>query len=254
MSRLTRLALHVVRGVMTAAFCFPRLDEPRRVNAVRRWSARLLAILAVRIEAHGIPPRPGEPAMIVANHVSWLDIVALNAVSTARFVAKSEIRRWPVIGWLVAQGGTLFIERARPHHIAHINREVEAALRHGATFAVFPEGVITRGDVLKPFHASVLQPALTCNATLYPVAIRYTRNDGSPCGEADYADSKSLLQSLLAMVTQPVIHAQLDFLTPLPCAGRQRRDLARAAEEAIASALNLPAPSRRAERGGGPAA
>src|SRR5688572_15971704 len=153
---------------MTAAFCFPLLDEPRRMHAVRRWSARLLAILAVRIEANGTPPRTGEPAMIVANHVSWLDICALNAVSTARFVAKSEIRRWPVIGWLVAQGGTLFIERARRHHVAHVNREVEAALRNGATFAVFPEGVITRGDVVKPFHASVLQPALTCNATLYP--------------------------------------------------------------------------------------
>ena len=249
-----RMALHVVRGLMTAAIRFPRLDEPRRMLEVRQWSARLLAILSVRIEAHGNPPRPGEPAMIVANHVSWLDIIALNAVSTARFVAKSEIRRWPLIGWLVAQGGTIFIERARRHHVAHVNREVEAALKHGATFAVFPEGVITRGDVLKPFHASVLQPALTCDATLYPVAIRYTRDDGSLCREADYADNKTLLRSLLAMVTQPVIHARLDFLTPVSCNGRERRELARATEELIASALDLPAPSRRAGRGAGPAA
>lgn len=248
------MVLHVVRGVALAALFFPFYAKTRLKDAVRRWSADLLAILAVRVEVSGTPPGAGALSMIVANHVSWLDIFALNAVHPARFVAKSEIRRWPVIGWLVAQGGTLFIERARRHHIGQINRKVVAALRQGDTFAVFPEGIITTGDMLLPFHASVLQPALACNAMLYPVAIRYTRADGSLCSEADYEGEKSMLDSLLAMITQPVIHVRLQFLPPFPCSGKHRRELAHAAERQIASALNLPAPSRHAETTSGPAA
>ena len=249
---MSRLALHVLRGVVWAGVCFPFYTQARRMDAVRRWSAHLLGVLAVRVEFSGPPPRAGVAAMIVANHVSWLDIFALNSVHPARFVAKSQIRRWPVIGWMVAKGGTLFIERARRHKIAHVNRQVVAALEQGDTFAVFPEGMITTGDMLLPFHASVLQPALTCNALLHPVAIRYTRTDGSLCSEADYEGDKSMLDSLLAMLTQPVIHARLQFLPPFPCNGAHRRDLAHAAEGLIARALNLPAPSRRAGRASGP--
>ncbi len=247
--RLTRLALHLVRAVAVVAVCFPFYDDAKRMGWVRRWTARLLAILAVRVKVSGAPPVAGvSPVMIVANHVSWLDIFAINAVCKVRFVAKSEIRRWPVFGWLCAQGSALFIERARRHHTAHINEQVVAALRQGDTLVVFPEGYTSAGDVVLPFHASLLQPALACDAMLYPVAIRYTRADGSLCSEADYEGEKSMLDSLLAMLTQPVIHVRLQFLPPVPCAGRHRRELAHDAEQLIASALHLPAPSRRAER------
>ena len=231
---------------MIAAVVLPFCGERQRTSVVRHWSAGLLEILAVRIEPTGTPPRADAATLLVANHVSWLDIFALNAVSTARFVAKAEIRRWPVVGWLAARGGTLFIERARRHKIAQVNQKVEAALRRGAAFAVFPEGSTTAGDVLLPFHASVLQPALTCDAVLQPVAIRYARADGTLCGEAAYAGGRTMLGSLLAMVTQPVIHARVDFLATLSCNDGDRRGLAREAERAIARALNLPAPSTRA--------
>ncbi len=254
-ARLARMALHVAQGVALAGLLFPFCTKAKRVAVVRRWSADLLAVLAVRVEVSGTPPVAGvAPAMIVANHVSWLDIFALNAVHTARFVAKSEIRRWPVIGWLVAQGGTLFIDRRRRQHIAQINREVVVALGQGDTFAVFPEGIITTGDTLLPFHSSLLQPALACNAMLYTVAIRYTRADGSLCSEADYEGEKSMLDSLLAMITQPVIHVRLQFLPPFPCNGEHRRELAHAAERLIASALELPLPRRLARRASGRAA
>jgi 1-acyl-sn-glycerol-3-phosphate acyltransferase len=183
--------------------------------------------------------------MIVANHVSWLDIFAIDSVRAVRFVAKAEIRRWPVFGWLCAQVDTLFIERARLHHIAQINGQVTAALRQGDVFAVFPEGVISAGNVLLPFHASLLQPALACDAMLYPVAIRYTRADGSQCSEADYEGDKSMLGSLLLMLTQPVICARLQFMAPLACAGRHRRELAHEAARLIADALGVPEPRRR---------
>lgn len=200
----------------------------------------------MRIDVIGTPPAGATPAMIVANHVSWIDIFAINAVRPVRFVAKSEIRHWPVIGWIAEMGGTLFVERTRRHTVAQINEQVVAALRQGDAFAVFPEGMITHGDVLLPFHASLLQPALECEALLYPVAIRYTRADGSLCSEADYEGEKTIAGSLMLMVTQPVINVRLQFLAPLSCAGKHRRELANAAAQLIADALGLPAPRRRA--------
>jgi len=247
MLRLVRVALHIARAAATAAVLHPRRDQTRRLEWVRGWSVRLLEILAVRIAIVGAPPYAGVPAMIVANHVSWLDIFAINAVHTARFVAKSEIRRWPLLGWLCEEGGTLFIERARRHHAAHINEQVAAALRQGDTFAVFPEGTTTAGNAVQPFHASLLQPALACNATLYPVAIRYTRADGSLCSEADYEGDKSVLDTLLRMITQPEINVRLQFLSPLTTTGNHRRELAHEAARLIARALDVPAPRRRPE-------
>lgn len=253
--RIAWVALHLVRAVAATGLVFRFLDAAGRVNYIQRWSARLLAILAVRVEVSGTPPLAGAaPAMIVANHVSWLDIFAINTVRTVRFVAKAEIRRWPVFGWLCAQVRTLFIERTRRRHIAQINEQVVAALRQGDVFAVFPEGMISAGNVLLPFHASLLQPALGCDALLYPVAIRYTRADGSLCSEADYEGDKSMLGSLLLMVTQPVICARLQFLPPLTSAGRHRRELAHEAAQLIAGALGVPAPRRSAGTAAGPKA
>ena len=250
--RSFRLALHVLRALATGAMVYPFLTGARRKAHIRRWSKQLLAILGVRLKTSGAPPLASDaPAMLVANHVSWLDIFALNAVHAVRFVAKSEIRQWPVIGWMSRKGGTLFVERAHPRHLAVINREVVAALRQGDLFAVFPEGKITKGDVLLPFHASLLQPALACDAQVFPVAIRYTSHDGSLCSEADYEGDKSLLDSFRLMLTQPVIHVQLQFLPPLPCSGAHRGDVAHAAAREIAGALNVPAPRRRTGKSSG---
>ena len=237
------------------AVCFPFYDNAKRMGWVRRWTARLLAILAVRVKVSGAPPIAGvSPAMIVANHVSWLDIFAINAVRKVRFVAKSEIRRWPVFGWLCAQGSALFIERARRHHASLVNRQMVAALRQGDLLVVFPEGYTSAGDVVLPFHTSLLQPALECDAMLYPVAIRYTRADGSLCSEADYEGDKSMLGSLLLMLTQPAIFVRLQFLPAVTSAGKHRRELAYEASRLIAGALGVPAPRRRAGTAAGPKA
>ena len=247
--------LHIARAMAAVALFFPFYGNARRMDYAQRWSRQLLRILAIRLTADGAPPRRHPvPVMIVANHVSWLDIFAINAVRRVRFVAKSEIRRWPVFGWLCAQGSALFIERTRRHHTAHINAQMAAALRQGDTLVVFPEGYTSAGDVVLPFHASLLQPALACDALLYPVAIRYTRADGSLCSEADYEGDKSMFGSLLLMVTQPVICARLQFLAPLACAGRHRRELAHEAARLIADALGVPAPRKRVGTAAGPKA
>jgi 1-acyl-sn-glycerol-3-phosphate acyltransferase len=135
-----------------------------------------------------------------------------------------------------------------------VNGEIAAALTRGDTFVVFPEGTTTTGKVLLPFQASLLQPAIGSGALLYPAALRYTRGDGSLCSEADYDGAKTMLETVRLILTQPEINLRLQFLAPLACAGRHRRDLAHEAAALIARALSVSAPSSRAERAAGPTA
>jgi len=248
--RLGEFAFHLLRAVAIAALVYPFIERPARRRHIRRWSAQLLHILAVRLHATGTPPAGGA-LLMVANHVSWLDICAINAFTPTRFVAKSEIRHWPLVGWLAACGDTLFVHRARRRHTRQINDEMAAAMRAGDSFAVFPEGATTHGDILLPFHTSLLQPALECEAPVYPVAIRYLRADASLCVEADYEGDKTLVESLLQLITQPRVDLHLQFLPPIDCKGMHRRELTDEAARRIANALGLAAPNRRVESGRG---
>lgn len=237
--RITRVALHLLAGVLTIAFAFPFYSPSRRRAAIRRWSGKMLRIVGVRLHVHGQPPRAGgKPALLVANHVSWLDIYVINAVSPVRFIAKSEIRGWPVIGWLSMKTGTLFIERARRRDTARITGLVADALLAGDVCAVFPEGTTSDGRRVLPFHSSLLQPALIADATVFPVALRFERPDATLCTEAAYDGDKSLWQTLLSIAAQPVIHAHVWFLDPVHGGGAHRRTLAQSTHQAIARHLS----------------
>jgi 1-acyl-sn-glycerol-3-phosphate acyltransferase len=241
--RLTRLALHLLQGMLTIATLFPFYSAAHRSAAVKRWSQSLLDMLGVQLHVHGEIPRNGAPrgqplpAMLVANHVSWLDIYAINAVLPVRFVAKSEIRAWPVIGWLSANTGTLFIERARRRDTLRISGDIVAAMQRGDVVTVFPEGTTTDGSQVLRFHASLLQPALQAGAQVHPVALRYQRGDGALCVEAAYDGDKSLWDTLRLIVAQPVVHTHLWFLPALATDATDRRTLAHAAHAAIADRL-----------------
>ncbi|PIQ09732.1 MAG: 1-acyl-sn-glycerol-3-phosphate acyltransferase [Hydrogenophilales bacterium CG_4_9_14_3_um_filter_59_35] len=216
---------------------------------IRRWSVRVLAILHVRLSVKGEVPDPSAAGvMFVANHISWLDIYLLDAVCPVRFVSKAEVRAWPVIGWLAVKIGTLFIERARRHDTARAGREVVDALGQGDCVAVFPEGTTSNGTWLRPFHASLLQSAITSGARLWPVAIRYVHRDGTANLSPAYVDDMSFGASLFRILNQPDMEAEITYLEPLPVQGRSRRELAALAEKAIANALNLAAPGRKSDK------
>lgn len=236
--RISRVTLHLLHGLWTSAVHFPFYTASRRRNAVRSWSRKLLRILGVRLHVEGeLPARKAGPVMLVANHVSWLDIFVINAALPVRFVAKSEIRRWPAIGWLSARTGTLFLERARRRDTARINREIADAMTGGDVVAVFPEGTTTDGSQVLKFHGALLQPALIAGARVHPAALRFEHGDGSLCTAAAYDGDKSLWQTLLAIVAQPAVHARLCFLAPLLPGTAHRRELAAAAQQLIADRL-----------------
>lgn len=244
--RILRFVLHVLQGLATVGLVFPFISRARRARLIRRWAAGILDIFNVRVSIKGEAPRPDAAKVVfVSNHISWLDPALFIALRPAHFVAKSEIRSWPVLGWLAEKAGTLFIERGRRHDTARINQALSQALGAGDCVGLFPEGTTTNGATLKPFHASLLQAAVLAQATLYPVAIRYCHPDGSLNTAPAYTDNISFGESLKRVLAQPAIHAELVFAAPIPASGKSRRELAALAEKAIASALNLAAPCRK---------
>lgn len=242
--RIGRLALHVARGLFITAFFFPFQNDSQRKSEIRRWAGQLLAILGIRLQMHGVPSGD-RPLMLVGNHVSWLDIFAVDAVLPVRFVAKKEVRSWPFVGWLSARCGTLFIDRAQRRDTTRINQLVTSAINAGDVFAVFPEGTTTDGSTLLKFHASLLQPAMDAQAAVQPFAIRYERSDGSLCTEAAFDGVRSVWDTVLDMTTLETITARLWFLAPIATAGgRHRRDITAQAREAISRTLQ-PLPNSR---------
>jgi 1-acyl-sn-glycerol-3-phosphate acyltransferase len=246
--RATLLLLHLFAGILTVAALFPIFGKTRRRRAIRRWSARVLSILNIELRVQGAPALiVDRRAVLVANHVSWLDIQSIHSVWQVRFVAKSEVRRWPLIGWLSAHTGTLFIERGKRRHAARINQAIHAAFLEGDAIGVFPEGTTTEGTALRRFHASLLQPAVDEQALVYPVALRYLDPDGTVNVNASYVGETTLLESMALILGEKKIIAELIFLQAIDAVGKTRRDLARETQAAIAAALMLPDPGTTPE-------
>jgi 1-acyl-sn-glycerol-3-phosphate acyltransferase len=251
-ARTARVGLHVIEGLALTLVVFPFVDLARRREIVRHWSARLLAILHVETRPHGLPEggMPGN-VLIVANHVSWLDIFVLLALSPVRFVAKADIRRWPVVGRLAANAGTLFVERERRRHAHSINREAARALARGDVVAIFPEGTTTDGTTILPFKGSLLQPIVDAGGHVQPVALRYRDPEGAPTDAPAYVGETSFVASFWRVTAERALVAEARFADALPAHARHRRELAREAEDAIRKALAAPgcgsAPGTRAD-------
>jgi len=235
------MAAHLAYAVAMVVFVFPWLSNMARVRVERSWNRRLMNILNIKFRIGGVAPDlTVKNAMLVASHVSCLDIYLLNAVRPVRFVSKIEVRSWPIVGFLASRTGTLFIDRSKRHDTKRVNHEVSTALSNGGCVAVFPEGTTSDGSLLRPFHASLLQPAIHSQSKIWPVAIRYAHADGTLNTAPAYVDELTFGDSLLLILSQKVIYAEIEFLSPIHAHGKERRDLAREAETDIARALFLP--------------
>ena len=249
------MAMHLAAGAAILKAVFPRAGAARRRELVGWWSAKLLRIVGVTTNVEGAPPEEGSRgAMIAANHVSWIDIFAVSSVRSTRFIAKSEIRDWPVAGWVVERAGTIFIRRDRRRDTARINEVVHEALAEGDRVGLFPEGTTTDGDVLLKFHSSLFEPAVANGAHVIPCALRYEHADGSLCRAMAYVGELSFMQSLSLVIRQKNVRARIAFAAPIETAGRGRREVALAAQAAVATLLGLPVPGRPPRTPPGPPA
>lgn len=245
LARIALLLLHTSAGVLLAALALPLLGARQRDALIVAWSRMLLGLLGVRAVTAPAPAAPGG-ALLVCNHVSWLDIFVIFLARRVHFVSKSEVRAWPVAGWLAHKAGTLFLERGRRVDTLRVNGDMAALLRDGAWVAVFPEGTTSDGRILRRFLPSLLQAAVDLDCPVVPAALRYRTLDGAYSATPAYVDGMSLWRSLLAITGAPGLVAELRFGEPILPNGH-RRDLAAAAEAATARLLGL-APADTAPR------
>ena len=239
--RLAGVVGRVFQGLWLAGVRMPRLDAAGRHAIVQRWSVQMLRTLGVEVRVTGTPHVGA--VLFVANHVSWLDIPALHASAPhARFVSKAAIAHWPLLGSLARAGGTLFIERERKRDALRVVHEVADALRGADAIAVFPEGTTGAGDAVLPFHANLLQAAITTGCVVQPVVLRYSEPGHMFSIAAQYTGDTTLVESLMKVVKASGMVVHVEFLAPEPAAETDRRVLAatlrdRIAEQLAASAI-----------------
>jgi 1-acyl-sn-glycerol-3-phosphate acyltransferase len=243
--RLARVTLHLAAGLATCALVFPWAGSGLRQRLTRRWSRRLLGICRVTLE-----PAPGpaalEHALLVANHVSWLDIFVINSLHPCRFVAKAEIRAWPVLGWLAAAAGTVFLSRGHRRDLRHIFKGIVSVLQQGGRVAFFPEGTTALQGTLLPFHANLFEAAIDARVAVQPCALAYLDAKGGFHAAVEYGEGTTFVASLFAILSGPPVRARLACLAPIDASGAHRRELAQAAHDAVAGALQPPGAVRAA--------
>ncbi|MBS0320818.1 MAG: 1-acyl-sn-glycerol-3-phosphate acyltransferase [Proteobacteria bacterium] len=238
--RALRVSLHLVRGLATTTFVFPRAGRARRRALTRAWSRRLVALMGLEMRVDGMLAHAGQEdgnVVYVANHVSWLDIFVINALAPAQFIAKAELAHWPLVGRLIRDTETIFVERARRADTRRVNAVASAALAGGARLALFPEGTTSEGiDVLR-FHASLLQPPIDSAGLVQPVALRYVDGSGRTSPAVEYVGATTFVQSFWRICGTHGIVVEVTAFPPAPAAGATRRELATRAETLIRSAV-----------------
>jgi len=220
---------------------FPFVSDARKRRLVKRWSRRLLRILNVTAQVRGELEAVSGNVLLVANHISWLDIFVLNAHLPVRFVAKAELARWPVVSRMIRGAGTVFIERERRRDTHRVTRDMADLLANGDVVAIFPEGTTTHGHEVLPFKSSLLQPIIEARGHVQPVALRYRTPDGAIAMAPTYVGDTSFASSFLAVCAEPALQVELTAAAAIPARDVHRRALARAAESSIRRALAGPA-------------
>lgn len=235
--RLVRVAAHLLHGIAIVWLRFGGLDGPVRLQRVQWWANKMLRVLGVGLHCEGTA-QPG-PLLLTANHVSWLDIVAIHALCPqARFISKAQVRHWPLLRTLVDAAGTLYLERERRRDALRVVHVMAQALRAGDTLAVFPEGTTGEGPVLLPFHANLLQAAISTGSPVQPVALRFSDPGNTFSPAVAYVGDTSLLQSLWWVVCAEGLAVHLALLPVQPTGGADRRALAEQLRGDIATALD----------------
>lgn len=240
--KISRLTIHLLHGFFITFVIFPWLKKESKKSHVQRWSQKLLAIFNVRAKMNLADMNLADTSVgsvIVANHISWLDIFVINSLAPSRFVAKADIRGWPMLGWLAEKGGTIFIARGSKTSLKQIYRYLIEQIQDGERVAFFPEGeVASQGQVL-PFHANLFEAAINAQAPVHPIALRYVDLNGELHPAVEFSGDTRFIASLVSILNADEIVVELNGLESIPSEGVHRRDLASEARSAVVAALAL---------------
>jgi 1-acyl-sn-glycerol-3-phosphate acyltransferase len=220
--RLLRVAVHVCRGALTIAISYPRCDEPRKLLLKQQWSVKLLKILGISLTWSGERPSAG---LLVSNHISFVDVFAINAILPSSFVAKDEVRSWPLIGWLARHTDTLFLERGSRGAAQRAREQMVEHLKMGNRVAVFPEGTTSLGDGILPFHSAMFQAAIDADVVVTPLAIAYTDTNGKRNYAAAFVGETTLVECLWSIACAQDITVNVAVLPAHNIGDSDRRHL-----------------------------
>ena len=189
-------------------------------------------------------PLPGA-VMFVANHVSWIDIELMHSQRMMGFVAKAEISRWPLVGWLASRGGTIYHHRGSNDSLHGVMHQMVQRLEQGLAVGVFPEGRTTRGDAIATFHARIFQPAVLAKVPAQPVALKYGAR-GSAQTIVAFGERENFFQNFVRLLGEPGRVAEVHFLEPVESTPEARRRMAEESRARIVAALGYGDPRRPA--------
>ena len=224
---------HAFAGLATIVFRFPRSTPAEQSMHVQVWASRMLQILGIEMRVEGQPPLHG-PMLLVCNHISWLDILVVHAARHCRFVSKSDVAHWPLIGRLATGAGTLYIERESRRDALRVVHKMADSLRAGDVVAVFPEGTTGDGRTVLPFHSNLLQAAVSADAPVQPMGLNYLdAASGQATFAPIYVNDETLIGSLWRTLTAPPIVARIRFGVPQMAEGRDRRAWSAALESEV---------------------
>lgn len=236
--RFLNLALHVLAGVLITAILAVlqrHFTDPSYQRLKRWWLARIIRIVGGQVMTYGEPAPAG--SLLAANHVSWLDIPLLGGQTELTFLSKSEVQTWPVLGWLAAKSGTLFIERGKRDGAKGASEGIAKRLEQQERVLIFPEGTTTDNKTMLPFHARLFAAAVTVDALIQPVAIHYLTIQGQTHPIVPYLTPQTLMQNLWAVLAEPKILIEVHFLPSIDSHAAPRKALAAYSEQQVRSAL-----------------
>ncbi|KLU27763.1 glycerol acyltransferase [Caballeronia mineralivorans PML1(12)] len=234
--RKARIFAHLLHGMWTVATRFPNATPQVRMELNRAWSVEMLRRCGMKLVVHNDQARLDNGALVVGNHVSWIDIYVVNAWRPTPFVSKAEVRSWPVVGWLAQQLDTIFLQREKRSDAKRIMHELAQRLVRGELMCVFPEGTTSLGRDLLPFHSNLFQAAVSAACPVQPICLMYEDANGRQSEAPAYIDDLTLPFTLNAMLRDTPLTAHLyvcDAIAP----SADRRVLARQAQAAVEAAL-----------------
>ena len=228
----------MLAGILMAILFLRHTMSPSGFSAriTRQWHRQVCR--AFNIDINVIGSLPNEPMLIVANHISWLDITTTGSIISARYLSKYEVVGWPVIGWLARKAGTLFIKKGTRASTTQSLDQMTAALSSGDHVVLFPEGKTTDGEKVRKFHARLFQCAIDSNKKVQPVFINYPHETGVH-PKAPFIDDITLYESAIGLLGEPHLKVDLHFLEPVSCENKTRSELAKECETLIQDALCL---------------
>jgi 1-acyl-sn-glycerol-3-phosphate acyltransferase len=233
LAKLLHLLWHITKGWWTIRRHFTGMGVAARGQQVQAWSLQVLRVFGITLRVHGAPPTQG-PLLLVSNHISWLDIAVIHAAGYCRFVSKADVQHWPVVGTLATGAGTLYIERASRRDAMRVVHHMADSLRAGEVLAVFPEGTTGDGRNMLPFHANLLQAAISVDAPVLPLALRFVDvHTGALHPAPSFVGNETLVGSIWRTLRARTVCAEVHFGTPQRAQGRDRRAWAQDLQQAV---------------------